>query len=432
MGDFYGYNAGQFQKDYSFYEKTFGTAAKTILAIPEVVEFEKARQEGRINNESIHSAMKEQFNNFSDEEFKSIVGEDKKTFSMRLKPARNESQEDYIVRSAKAQEKLLPLQAKMNVNKASQAIGAMNQPAMQHQADVQQIQQENPELASTMEATGGFPKGPSFASPEQVQKVARGYNVPESSLAPGMKQATDQRTSQQIGSINKTGTQFDAMKAIGGGMTQGAAAAVGSLPNEQQEASNMINVSEAKSKAIGAQANMKKAEADLIEAQNKANTITNKDKQDEAKNLLSLKSTVSNRLYDKQGRLNQVNDDLRNPMYQSDEAMKDKLFKEQKALTREITNLKKDEYNINKQLNPIIGTKLNEGEGGSDEVLNVIDKFKTEWTGKGPKEETARMIYDAAKENFKISTDYQKILSLLNQGVKPEEIIKVIGQKAGY
>lgn len=430
MGDFYGYNAGSFQKDYSFLERAFGAAAKTIQAIPEVVEFEKARQEGRINNESIHSAMKEQLNSFSDEEFKSIVGEDKKTFSMRLKPGRNESQEDYIIRSAKSQEKLLPLQAKMNVNKASQAIGAMNQPAMQHQADVQQIQQENPELASTMEATGGFPKGPSFATPEQVQKVARGYNVPESSLAPEMKQATDQRTTQQIGSINKTGTQFDAMKAIGGGITPTAAAAVGTLPNEQQEASNMINVSEAKSKAIGAQASMKKAEADLIDAQNKANSITDKSKQDDAKNLLSLKSTISNRLSDKQGRLNQVNDDISNPML--DEMSKDKLFKEQKSLTREITNLKKDEIDINKQLNPLLGTKLNEGEGGSDEVLNVIDQFNSVRGAGEQKGYTAQRIWELTKDAFKMDTNYENILKALNAGAKPEDIIKAIGNKAGY
>lgn len=430
MGDFYGYNAGNFQKDYSFLEKAFGTAAKTIQAIPEVVEFEKARQEGRINNDSIYSAVKEQLGRFGDEEFKSIIGEDKKTFEARLKPARNESQEDYVVRSAKAQEKLLPLQAKLNVNQASQAIGAMNQPAMQHQADIQQIETENPELAETMKATGGFPKGPSFASPEQVQKVARGYNVPESSLAPEMKMATDQRTSQQIGSINKTGTQFDAMKSIGGGITPTTAAAIGTLPNEQQEASNMINVSEAKSKAIGAQAGMKKAEADMIEAQNKARTITDKDKQDEAKNLLSLKTTISTRLNDKQGRLNQVNDDMNNPML--DEASKDKLFKEQKSLTREISNLKKDEIGINKQLNPLLGTKLNEGEGGSDEVLNVIDQFNSVRGAGEQKGYTAQRIWELTKDTFKMDTNYENILKALNAGAKPEDIIKAIGQKAGY
>lgn len=432
MGDFYGYNAGQFQKDYSFYEKAFGTAAKTIQAIPEVVEFEKARQEGRINNDSIYSAVKDQLGRFSDEEFKSIVGEDKKTFVARMKPARNESQEDYVVRSAKAQEKLLPLQAKLNVNQASQAIGAMNQPAMQHQADVQQIETENPELAETMKATGGFPKGPSFASPEQVQKVARGYNVPESALAPEMKQATDQLTSQQIGKIDRTGTQFGAMQAIGGGITKEAAAAASTLPNELQEASNMINVSDAKSRAIGAQANIKKAEADLIEAKNKANQITNNDKKEEAKNLLALKTTVSARLNDKQGRLNQINDDLNNPMISSDEAQKDKLFKEQKALTREITNLKKDEYNINKQLNPILGTKLNEGEGGSDEVLNVIDQFNSVRGAGEQKGYTAQRIWELTKDAFKMDTNYENILKALNAGAKPEEIIRTIGQKAGY
>lgn len=432
MGDFYGYNAANFQKDMSFYERAFGNIGKTIQAIPEVMEFEKVRQEGRANNDEIYSAVKGQLSSFSEEEFKSIVGEDKKSFIARMKPARNESQEEYVVRSAEAQKRLLPLQAKLNVTNATRAIGAANEPAMQHQADIQQIETENPELASTMEAAGGFPKGPSFASPEQVQKIARGYNVPESALAPEMKTATDQLTSQQIGKIDQTGTQFGAMKAIGGGMTPGTAAAVGSLPNEQQEATNMINVSEAKSKAIGAQASMKKAEADLIDAKNKATQISNKDKQDEANRLLSLKSTVSDRLYDKQGRLNQVSDDLNNPMISSDEAQKDKLFKEQKALTREISKLKKDEYDINKQLNPILGTKLNEGEDGSDEVLNVVDQYYSIIEAPDFKGDTAQTIWKLTKDAFKFDTSYENIVKALSQGAKPEEIIKVLGKKAGY
>ncbi len=425
MGDFYGYNAGQFQKDFSFYEKAFGIAAKTIQAIPEIVEFEKARQEGKINNDLIYKAVQGQLKSFGDEEFKSIVGEDKKTFIARLKPARNESQEDYIVRSTKAQERLLPLQAKMNVIQASRAIGAMNEPALQHQADIQQITQENPELAETMKATGGFPKGPSFASPEKVQKVARGYNVPESALAPEMKQATDQLTSQQIGKIDRTGTQFGARQAIGGGITEEAAAAVNTLPNEQQEASNMINVSDAKSRAIGAQ-------ADLIEAKNKTSEIINKDKKEEANRLVSLKSTISDRLYDKQGRLNQVSDDLNNPMIKADQVAMDKLFKEQKALTREISKLKKDEYNINKQLNSILGTKLNEGEDGSDEVLNVIDQYYSIIEAPDFRGDTAQTIWKLTKDAFKFNTSYENIVKALSQGAKPEEIIKVLGKKAGY
>lgn len=432
MGDFYGYNAGQFQKDYSFYEKAFGAAAKTIQAIPEVVEFEKARQEGRINNDSIYSAVKDQLGRFSDEEFKSIVGEDKKTFVARMKPARNESQEDYVVRSAKAQEKLLPLQAKMNVIQAYRAIGAMNEPAMQHQADVQQIETENPELAETMKATGGFPKGPSFASPEQVQKVARGYNVPESALAPEMKQATDQLTSQQIGKIDRTGTKFGAMQAIGGGITPGAAAAASTLPSELEEGNFKLNMADTQTKAIGAQASIKKAEADLIEAKNKTSEIINKDKKEEANRLISLKSTISDRLYDKQGRLNQVSDDLNNPMIKDDQVAMDKLFKEQKALTREISKLKKDEYDINKQLNPILGTKLNEGEDGSDEVLNVIDQYYSIIEAPDFRGDTAQTIWKLTKDAFKFDTSYENIVKALSQGAKPEEIIKVLGKKAGY
>jgi hypothetical protein len=432
MGDFYGYNAGQFQKDYSFLEKAFGTAAKTIQAIPEVVEFEKARQEGKINNDLIYTAVQGQLKSFGDEEFKSIVGEDKKTFIARMKPARNESQEDYIVRSTKAQERLLPLQAKANVAQASRAIGAMNEPALQHQADIQQITQENPELAETMKATGGFPKGPAFATPEQVQKVARGYNVPESALAPEMKQATDQLTAQQIERIDQTGTRFSAMKAIGGSATDKTMAAIGTLPTEEQEATNMINVSDAKSRAIGAQANMKKAEADLIEAKNKTSEIINKDKKEEANRLVSLKSTISDRLYDKQGRLNQVSDDLNNPMIKDDQVAMDKLFKEQKALTREISKLKKDEYDINKQLNPILGTKLNEGEDGSDEVLNVIDQYYSIIEAPDFRGDTAQTIWKLTKDAFKFETNYENIVKALSQGAKPEEIIKVLGKKAGY
>ncbi len=429
MGDFYGYNAGQFKKDYSFLESAFGTAGKLMAAIPEVAEFEKARQEGRAGNDEIYSALKEQVSAYSDEEFKSSTGQDKKTFLSLMKPRMNEGDE-YFVRSAKAETKLLPLEAKKSVTMASQAIGAINQPYEQHQADVSMVKQENPELAGVMEATGGFPKGPSPASPEQVQKVARGYNVPIESLAPEYKQATDRLTTQQLGQIDKTGTQLSNTMAIGGGATPETQKAIGTLPNESQEAANMINVSEAQSKNITAKASMKRAEVDLIEAQNKAKSLNDKDKKDESERYLSLKRTISDRINDKEGRLNQINDDLNR--FDIEEAEKDKLYKQQKQLTRELSRLKTDEYDANKNINRILGTKLNEGTDASDVVLDVVDNFRSAWTGKGPVEETARMLYDTSKENFKMEVDYQKILGLLKQGAKPEDIIKTIGKQAGY
>jgi chromosome segregation ATPase len=175
---------------------------------------------------------------------------------------------------------------------------------------------------------------------------------------------------------------------------------------------------------------MKRAEVDMLEAQNKLKDLNDKDKKDESERYLSLKRTLSDRLNDKQGRLNQISDDLNR--FDIDEKEKDKLYKEQKSLTREISRLKKDEYDVNSKINGILKTNLNEGKESSDEVLDVVDQYYSTVESPDFRGDTAQTIWKLTKDTFKFDTSYENIVKVLSQGAKPEEIIKAIGKQAGY
>ena len=68
MGNFYGYSPENFVKDASHWERMFGQAAQTILQIPQVMEAEKALQEGRETNDGIYEGLKTEISGMKDED----------------------------------------------------------------------------------------------------------------------------------------------------------------------------------------------------------------------------------------------------------------------------------------------------------------------------------------------------------------------------
>ncbi len=447
MAGFYGYSPENFIPDNSIWAKIGGIAAETIQKLPEAIELEKAYEEGKVNNEDIYQTTMNEIKDLSDEEVKTFFGRTKDELAKIGKPGRREGAE-YMVRNSKIfGDGLRSVYAKKNLSEAQGRIGAIGRnmdvadevrgvmvdqtfkgAGMDVQGDLQKIGQSAPagESSPVMKPIANY------ASPEQVQSIASKYNVPLDQLQPEMTQAKNRVDAQQLRQIDTTGTQATNMQAIGGlgqGIGDNTMKAIGTLPNESQEAAAIISAS-------NSETNKYKALTDRLKTGNEAA----KEKRQSRNELLNLKKTYQNEAKLAQMELSKVTDDLQKPapLGADEDTMKEwestrkSLVSRQKTLTRDLRNAKKEINDADKMLKQENG--LPQETYIDDEVWDMLDQLNNNSESDLPgmedsqykKQNEAYSIAQLVGKTWGMSISPEAISAEIKNGAKPLQILQAL------
>lgn len=429
MGGFYGYSPENFMPDTSIWAKLGGIANETLQKLPEAIELEKAYHEGQTNNNEIYGALSEQLKNVSDDDMQTYFGESKDVVLKRLKPGRREGAE-YMVRSAKIMEKYLPIKAKENLTTAQGRISDIGR-NMDVQGDLQNIGQSAPsgESSPVMKPIANY------ASPEQVQDIARKYNVPIDKLQPEMTQAINRRDASQLRQIDPSGTQLTEIQRIGGG-GEGIGSltkeAISTMPNQIQEAASMIAAKNATSAGV-------KAEADKLEAQAKIAGETNKGNEQLFQNLKDYLTATENAMAKAQDDYTNLQKILATT-YDQDE--KDDVLKQMKTINSKIQKYTTEIEKTREQMRPKIDIKEEEKQtrNASESTKKDTSKILNYVKNNGSDYETGIFNYAKAVEQTTgkpLGITVEKLRTLLDpslpegQRATVSQIVQAIRQQAG-
>lgn len=447
MGGFYGYSPENFTPDNSIWAKVGGVAADTLMKIPEAIELEKTVQEGRLTNKDVYDATMAEIKGLDDNEVKTFFGRSKEELMKIGKPGRNEGAE-YLVRNTKIfGDGLTKAMAKKNLNTAQGRIRAIGKnmdvadevrgtmvdqtfkgAGIDVKGDLQKIGQSTPSgpSESVMPAIGNY------ASPEQVQSIASKNNVPLDQLQPEMSQASNRRDAQQLRQIDPSGTQLTETQRIGGGgdgIAPLTMSAIGTMPNQNQEASAIIS-------AANSENDRYKAETDRMKAGNDAT----KEKRQSRNELINLKKTYQNEIKLAQTELSKLTDDLQKPapLGVDEKTMKEwestrkALVSRQKTLTRDLRNAKKESNEADKLLkqeNGIPPTTYID-----DEVWDAYDQVtsgsESDLPGmKDPQYKKQNEVYsiaEIANKTWGISISPEAISAEIKNGATPLQILQAL------
>lgn len=448
----YGYNPKDYIPDSSHWERMFGTAAQTILQIPQVVEAQKSLEDGRTNNSEIYEGLKSEIGGMKDEDVRTYFGMDKNTLLKIAKPGRNEGLE-YFPRFAKITgEGLKSVYAMKNLNTSLGEIEGQNKSAAANQDFQNSIEGQmgiggvagvfgsaQPQGNMTPIGNGPSNRIDRGATPEDIHAIARRNNTPIEKLQPEMDIAKAGRVAGQVGSLDLTKTQGANIQNVAGRqepIDDTTWKAIGTLPNENQEAQNIIGAKNAESQGKKADADLKKAEADLIGENNKKNKEDASTKQQEIENYTKLKIAAMNSRDDAQNRYNQ----LEKNYVMADPKEKDRIAREMKKLASDVERYNREEEQNNQKINKLTGLKLKE-EGVSDAAIKDAEEFSKKYypSGYAPggsTDATARALIDYARNigqqaGAQINLNQNELKAALDSGEQIAKIIYLIRRKAG-
>ena len=447
MAGYYGYDPKDYMPDSSVWERTFGIAAQTILKLPEVIEVQRALDEGRETNAGIYEGFKNELNSMDDNDVRTYFGSDKATLLKLAKPGRNEGSE-YFPRFAKITgEGLKSVYAMKNLQSAQGEIQGQNLSAVGKQNFENSVEGQMGIGGVAGKFGSAAPKGnmaPSVAagpqssiakpaSPEDIQTIGRKYNVPMDKLQPEMDRARASRTAQQVQGIDLKGNQTsEYQKAFSGGepVEAGTLSTIGTLPTQYQEAQAMTDAAKTENDRY-------KASTDRMKAGNDAN----KEKRQSRNELLSLKKTYQNEIKLAQTELSKVTDDLQKtkPFDIDDkdwEKERKNLVSRQKTLTRDLRNAKKEANEADKLLKQENG--IPPGTYIDDEVWDVFDQINSGNESDLPgmedpqykSQNQAYSIADIANKTWGISISPEIISNEIKNGSTPLQILQALFENA--
>lgn len=438
MGGFYGYDPGNYVPDSSHWERMFGQAAQTILQIPQVLETQKALEEGRETNSSIYEGLKTEIGGMKDEDVKTYFGYDKASLLKMVKPGRNEGLE-YFPRFAKITgEGLKSVYAMKNLENTVSTIENINSNG------------NTANEVSNMGILGELKKGgndgvvsqstemkpiTSYASPEQIQRIARRNNVPIDKLQPEMSQATNRRDAQQMRQIDFDKSAGENIANIGGqgqGIGENTMKAIATTQTKGQQEASKIDAFNAGTNRIKAENDTKAENRKLLEIDN-----VNYD------NNMSIRNSLVREMSSLQTQLKEANNEvnLDPPLGATDDEKKEWQKKHKAALgnqikiVSEIESLQGNLENIDKKIGEYIKVDLSR-KGYS---AGTVEDVATFVTGRDPGETidfTAQGLLNYGqnleqKNGIQLGLNYEGMVQALKNGTNIAEMIYRIRKRAG-
>jgi hypothetical protein len=369
MGGFYGYSPENFMPDNSVWSKVGGIAAETLMKLPEAIELEKSIEEGRQTNKDVYDATILAIKDLDDDTVKTYFGRSKEELMKIGKPGRNEGTE-YLVRNTKIfGDGLTKVMAKKNLGTAQSEIVAPNK-------SDEKLQNMSPAIAGPISAFNQALGKPEPSSPEQVQSIARKYNVPLDQLQPEMTQAKNRVDAQQLRQIDFDKTMGENIANIGGqgqGVGENTMKAIATTQTKGQQEASKIAAKNAASAGV-------KADADNTEAKAKLKGEENKGNEQLFKNLKDyLKGT--------EDAMAKAQDDYTNLQKilatTYDQDRKDDVLKQMKAINSKIQKYTTEIEKTREQMRPKIDIKeeekqtRNASESTKKDTLKILNYVKS-------------------------------------------------------